>query len=147
MQVNIMVALRHDQFMNNFARFLEKGFTKLNIKVVAQCRNIAEVEQLYFQVKPDILIMNLKLFPNDYTHELIPAILRKDENAHIIGVTTHYENDIVTNLLLLGARGYFYQTCDKEEIENIVQGVYENKIMIGKHLFANTEEISNRFIH
>lgn len=104
-----------------------------DITVIGTGNNGLEGIRLYENLKPDILLMDIRM--DEMTGlEAGEAILEKHKNAKILYLTTFLDDDYIIKALNIGAKGYML----KQDFDSIVpalhavhkgQNVYGNEII------------------
>jgi two-component system NarL family response regulator len=105
-----------------------KGLTALiqsepGMKMVAETGDGREAVALYAQVKPDIVLMDLRL-PGFSGVEAIMAIRRDFPEARIIVVTTYDEDEDVYRAMQSGAQSYLLKDMADNEILGAIRAVH-----------------------
>ncbi|MBC3796909.1 response regulator transcription factor [Acetobacterium tundrae] len=100
-----------------------------NIEVVGLGYNGQEAILLYSQLKPDVLLMDIRM---DVMTGLEAAgtILNDDKDAKILFLTTFLDDDYIIKALKLGAKGYII----KQNFESIVPSL--RAVQIGQSVFG-----------
>lgn len=84
-----------------------------NIAVVSEAARGEEACQLYVDVQPDVVVMDINL-PGIGGLASIRRILSRDPNARILAFSVHDETLYVSRSLEAGARGYVTKSCAPE---------------------------------
>lgn len=99
--------------------------TSSQIEVIAESDTAEKACQLYAQLKPDVVVMDLNL-PNMSGLECIRRIILQNSNAAILAFTIHDELIYLERALEAGAKGYLTKSCDPrlllEGIEALAKG-------------------------
>ena len=100
-----------------------------NIEVVGLGHNGQEAIMLYSQLKPDVLLMDIRM---DVMTGLEAAgtILDGDKEAKILFLTTFLDDEYIIKALKLGAKGYII----KQNFESIVPSL--RAVQIGQSVFG-----------
>jgi len=100
-----------------------------NIEVVGLGHNGQEAIALYRQLKPDVLLMDIRM---DVMTGLEAAgtILDDDKEAKILFLTTFLDDEYIIKALKLGAKGYII----KQNFESIVPSL--RAVQIGQSVFG-----------
>jgi len=100
-----------------------------SIEVVGLGHNGQEAIMLYRQLKPDVLLMDIRM---DVMTGLEAAgnILNDDKNAKILFLTTFLDDEYIIKALNLGAKGYII----KQNFESIVPSL--RAVQIGQSVFG-----------
>lgn len=100
-----------------------------NIEVLATGYSGEEAIKLYDEYNPDILLMDIRM-SNMSGLEAGEKILRKDENAKILYLTTFMDDEYIVRALNMGAKGYIL----KQNFEGIVPAL--NVVAKGQSVFG-----------
>ena len=99
--------------------------TDSSISVLATGNDGKEAITLYEEVKPDVLIMDIRM-EHMTGIEAAKKILEKDANARILFLTTFLDDEYIIEALHLGAKGYIL----KQEYENIIPAFYDIHVIV-----------------
>ena len=106
-----------------------------DIEVVGIGNNGLEAIELYNQLMPDVLLMDIRM--NLMTGiEAAEQLLKKDKEAKILFLTTFSDDEYIVKALQLGAKGYML----KQNFESIIPAV--KTVYTGQRVYGN--EIINR---
>ncbi|WP_250675317.1 response regulator transcription factor [Paraclostridium ghonii] len=112
-----------------------------DIKVVGTGFNGNEAIELYQNLKPDILLMDIRM-ENMTGLEAAEIILKKDNNAKILFLTTFSDNEYIVKALKIGAKGYII----KQNFECIVpslRAVYTGQNVFGDDIISKIPSLIN----
>jgi len=126
--IRLMFAMRSEFFRESFARLLQ-GDADLRVNIAGGCTFADEVESLYKKLRPDILIMDIKLYRGDSV-KIMHSLLQQDPAAKIIGVSESYKKDIPDTLHEIGALGYLLRNDDIKVMKEIILNVSHGKRML-----------------
>ncbi|NLZ49128.1 MAG: response regulator transcription factor [Clostridiales bacterium] len=101
-----------------------------NISVVGIGYNGKSAIELYKNLKPDILLMDIRMETMTGL-EATEAILNYDNNAKILFLTTFCDDDYIVSSLRIGAKGYII----KQNFESIVPSL--QAVFMGQNVFGN----------
>jgi DNA-binding NarL/FixJ family response regulator len=87
--------------------------TSDKIEVVGESETGEEGCQLYFQLNPDVLVIDLSL-PRMSGLEAIRRIKQRDPAAAMLAFTMHSEQVYLKRTLEAGAKGYLTKSCDPD---------------------------------
>lgn len=108
-------------FMRNLIR---KAVREAGYEVVGEAKNGTEGIKLYFELKPDIVTMDINM-PDISGIEVTRQILSKDPKAKIIAITGDSKDDVKQKMLEAGAKEYlkkpFQPAFLLTKIENMLQ--------------------------
>ena len=117
-EINTMVVDDDPDTVEVFCEYLEFK----NVKVVGRAYNGKEAVELYEQLKPDIVFMDLKMPEYDGIYA-IKHIRAKDPHAKIIVVTGNHVNDAYPELKALKPSAVFYKPFEINKIINTVNSL------------------------
>jgi len=101
-----------------------------DIEVIGTGNSGQEAIELYQQLRPDILLMDIRM--GDMTGlEAAEKILESDQEATILFLTTFLDNEYIVRSLKIGARGYLL----KQNFESIVPSL--QAIQSGQSVFGD----------
>lgn len=101
-----------------------------DIEVVGTAYNGNDAIKLYHSLNPDILLMDIRM--DDITGlEAAETILKKDNNAKILFLTTFSDNEYIIRALNIGAKGYII----KQNFECIVPSL--RAVHTGQNVFGD----------
>ncbi|MFL0267383.1 response regulator [Candidatus Clostridium radicumherbarum] len=111
------------------------------ISVVGLGCNGKEAIELYDSLKPDILLMDIRMETMTGL-AAAEAILRSDKNAKILFLTTFSDNEYIIKALKIGAKGYII----KQNFESIVpslEAVYIGQSVFGEAIVTKIPSLIN----
>jgi DNA-binding NarL/FixJ family response regulator len=100
-----------------------------DIEVIGIGHNGEEAIALYCQLKPDVLLMDIRMEVMTGL-EAAAAILAADQAARILFLTTFLDDEYIIKALKLGAKGYLI----KQDFESIVPSL--RAVQIGQSVFG-----------
>lgn len=103
-------------------------------QVIGLGHNGQEAIDLYDQLKPDILLMDIRMPVLDGI-SAGKTILQVDPEAKIIFLTTFLEDDYIVSALQIGAKGYMMKT-DYESLMPALEAVSNGQRVFGDEIIA-----------
>ena len=91
---------------------------KDNFEIIAEAENAKKVVELANRLKPDIVILGVKL-PELNGIEITKKILNQNPETKIIALLPSTEKSMVFSLLYAGVRGFLYKFSQKELIDSV----------------------------
>jgi DNA-binding NarL/FixJ family response regulator len=113
--------------------------TSSQIDVIAECDTAERACQLYTQLKPDVVVMDLSL-PNMSGLECIRRIILQDANAVILAFTIHDELIYLERALEAGAKGYLTKSCDPRLLLEGIEALAKGRVFIDPLLLVKQEK-------
>jgi DNA-binding NarL/FixJ family response regulator len=112
-----------------------------DISVVGTGNNGKEAIELYDRLKPDILLMDIRMETMTGL-EAGEAILNEDKDAKILFLTTFSDDEYIVKALKIGAKGYII----KQNFESIVpalKAVYMGQSVFGDDIVSKIPSLIN----
>ena len=110
----------HEIFRDGFQLIISKAD---NIDLVGQASNGRDLVQLVEELKPDVVITDIKMPLMDGI-EATKTISKRFPEIGVIGLSMHDEDDLIIEMLEAGAKGYLLKNADKHEVLDALQTVY-----------------------
>jgi len=111
---------------SKFMRLTLKNFLEKNSggahKVVGEAENAPEAVDKYFQLKPDIVTMDI-IMPEEVGIEAVKKIVSKDPSAKIIMVSAMGQEKIVEEAIQSGAKAFITKPVKAEELLKTIERV------------------------
>ncbi|MCL2479454.1 MAG: response regulator transcription factor [Treponema sp.] len=114
-------------FLNNYAE---------DIKVVGIARNGKEVVDMAAALKPDIILMDIRMPVMDGV-EAVRQIKPKYPDIKIIMLSTYKEDALVRSALLAGASGYLLKDISPTELITAIRALKSGMVQISPELARN----------
>jgi DNA-binding NarL/FixJ family response regulator len=100
-----------------------------DITVSGVGQNGSEAVELYFELQPDIALLDIQM-PKMNGLDAASEILSRDPKAKILFLTTFSDNDYIIKALSIGAKGYIL----KQDFDSIVPAL--KAVMSGQSVFG-----------
>ncbi|PDY43818.1 response regulator [Bacillus pseudomycoides] len=124
--INIMLVDDHALMRAGLKLLLQK---RPSLKVVGEASDGFEALRLYDNLRPDILILDISLPRVDGIQVLTEVKLRY-EQAKVIVLTMHEDEDYITLIMNAGASGYVPKAAVDEELYNAIDSVMDGYIYL-----------------
>jgi DNA-binding NarL/FixJ family response regulator len=111
--------------------------------MVAEASNGEEALELYRQLKPDVVLMDLRMPVMDGL-AAIRAILDEFPDARVIALTTYEGDEDIHTALAAGARGYLLKDIMRAELLNLIRTVWSGRRAIPAAVAARLAEYTPR---
>lgn len=128
--IRMMFAMRSVFFRESFSRLLQ-GDQGMRVDIMGGCTFADEVERTYQELRPDILVMDTKLYRGD-SLQVMRDLLQSQKEARIIGVSESFKPDISESLQEMGAYGYLLRNDDIKIMKRIILDVYNGVRVIDR---------------
>ncbi|HDX9589880.1 TPA: response regulator transcription factor [Bacillus pseudomycoides] len=130
--ISIMLVDDHALIRSGLKLLLQK---RTSLKVVGEASDGLEALQLYDILKPDILILDISL-PRLDGIQVLKEIKLRYEQAKVIALTMHEDEDYITLIMNAGASGYVPKAAVDEELYTAIDSVMDG------YLYLRPKEIS-----
>jgi two-component system, NarL family, response regulator LiaR len=124
--IRIVIVDDHNMVRSSLATFLD-SFEDLEI--VGQATSGLEAVTLCDTVKPDVVLMDLKM-PEMNGVEAIRMILQQETARAVIALTSFREDDLVLEALQAGAIGYLLKDDTTDELVEAIRDAHAGKPVI-----------------
>ena len=136
MQSPIKVILVDDVQLIRYGFWLK--FRKLeSVEVIAEAENGKLFIQLLHTLQPDIVFMDIKMPVMDGL-EATKRALKISPLLKIIALTNHTEECTVSDMMLLGAKGFLLKSAETQEIVDAIETVMNGGTYISSELETMT---------
>src|SRR6201991_656021 len=119
-----------------------------DIRVVAECADGAQAVQTIPQIRPDVVLLDLRM-PNMSGLEVLQALGGRNELPPTIILTTFDDDQLVLSGLKAGARGYLLKDVSLDQLVEAVRTVAAGGALgapiVPQPLLAGVGAIQNQF--
>ena len=98
------------------------------LSVVAEAENGEEALYLCGKLKPDVVIMDVKMAGLGGI-EATRLIARHHPSVRIVGLSTFAQHDVVSDMLAAGAHGYLLKDVSANELANSIRRIHAGEIL------------------
>lgn len=110
-----------------------------NIQVIGEAERGEQAIQLYQELNPDILVMDLSM-PGIGGLETIRRIVQRDAQARILVFSVHHEQVYVNRALNAGARGYITKNSAPGILAQAIVAIMEGQCYVEHGLLKESRE-------
>ena len=121
--ITILTADDHPLIRDGLAAVLR---AETGLQVVAEAANGEEAIEAYARLRPDIVLMDLRMPVMDGL-TATRAILAEDPGAHIIVLTTYDGDEDIHRALAAGARGYILKDMMRTDLLGVIRAVHRGQ--------------------
>lgn len=121
--INILLVDDHAVVREGYRRLIEK---QKHMKVVAEAADGSTATQLYKQLKPDVVVLDLSM-PGKGGIEVIRQLRQRDEKARILAFSMHQNGAYALHAFQAGAKGYITKSSPPQMLVNAIRDVVDGK--------------------
>jgi NarL family two-component system response regulator LiaR len=99
------------------------------VAIVGEASEGAEAVELYAQLQPDVVLMDLQM-PNVDGPEATRRIREQSPNARILVLTTYATDEFIFKALRAGARGYLLKDASTDDLLNAIRAVHQGRTLL-----------------
>jgi len=110
-----------------------------DMKVVAEAGEGSEAVEQFFQYRPDVALIDLRMRGMDGLHTIL-AICRRFPGARLVVLTTFDDNEDIYRALQGGAKGYVLKGAPREELLECIRTVSAGQSHIAPPIAARLAE-------
>lgn len=137
--IRIIIADDHPVTLSGFKRMLEGP----EFEVIGEASNGEELLQLSKDLKPDIIVTDIKMPLMDGL-EATKQIIKELPNVGIIALSMFDEYSLIMDMTDAGAKGYLLKNVARDEIIAAVYSVYNGEIYYCKETTARMVKMLSR---
>ena len=132
-----MIADDHTVVRDGLAAILK---SQKDIKLVAEATNGEEACQLYDQLSPDILILDLRMPKKDGLQVVKELMSSRVPKPRIIVMTTYDSEEDIRQALSAGAKGYLVKEASRQQIWEAVRRVAAGQSLLPPEVASKLAE-------
>lgn len=110
-----------------------------DLRVVAEAANGAEAVDAYERVRPDVMLLDLRM-PVMEGVEAVRRIRERDPRARVIVLTTYDTDEEITRALKAGAKAYVLKDISADDLVGCIRDVLAGKTYIAPAAAAKLAE-------
>jgi two-component system invasion response regulator UvrY len=116
-KIRVLLADDHPIVMTGFAMSLANE----GLEIVGQLRSPQEVLDQYAQIKPDVLVLDMRFGTELTGMDVAKQILQLDAQANIVFLSQFDQDALIKETYRLGARSFVTKDCDPSELAQAVR--------------------------
>jgi len=136
-EIRVMIADDHTVVRDGLAAILR---SQKDIKLVAEATNGEEACQLYDQLSPDILILDLRMPKKDGLQVVKELMSSRVPKPRIIVMTTYDSEEDIRQALSAGAKGYLVKEASRQQIWEAVRRVAAGQSLLPPEVASKLAE-------
>ena len=99
-----------------------------DLSVVGEAENGEEAIYLSRKLKPDVILMDVKMDGMDGS-EVTSVITQHHDKARVIGLSTFADSDNIKRMIDAGARGYLLKDVSSGELTDAIRRVHSGEVL------------------
>jgi DNA-binding NarL/FixJ family response regulator len=119
--VRMILADDHELFRDGFIAMLKK---EPDIEIVGEAKDADELIKLTRELKPDVIVTDILMPPGMNGIEATKKILTEFPEIGIIALSMFNDENLLSQMIEAGAKGYLLKNAHKDEIIEAVKTVY-----------------------
>lgn len=113
---------------------VRKGLSALiqgvaDFTLVGEAENGSQAIAMYRDLRPDVVLMDI-VMPNVGGIEAIRAIRAQDPTANVIALTSFSDEQLISQALSAGARGFLYKDVSVDELINAIRQAHLGQVIL-----------------
>lgn len=143
MSIKILLVDDHMVVRAGFRMLLATGD---GIEVIGEAERGEQAIQLYQELQPDMLVMDLSM-PGIGGLETIRRIVQRDSQARILVFSVHHEQVYVSRALNAGAQGYITKNSAPGILTEAIEAIMKGQCYVEQGLIKETGATEQRSDH
>jgi two-component system, NarL family, response regulator DegU len=129
MAIRLMLADDHRMLREG----LRRSMTDAGFDVVGEACDGVEAVALAFQLRPDVILMDVTM-PNCDGVEACRQVKSAGSESRVVMLTMHADQEVLANAIRAGAAGYLTKDCSTREIAEAVRMAAEGDTVLSPQL-------------
>ena len=138
--IRVMLADDHPIVMTGFAMSL----AGVGMDVVGQARSPEEAAALYAELKPDVLVLDIRFGTELTGLDAARSLLAAYPAASIVFLTQFDQDSLIKETYRLGAHAFVTKDCDPADLATAVRHAHEGKLYFLPHIASRLASMAVR---
>jgi DNA-binding NarL/FixJ family response regulator len=138
--IRVMLADDHPIVMSGFATSL----AGVGMQVAGQARTPDEAVAMYAELKPDVLILDIRFGTELTGMDAAQDILKKFPSAKIVFLSQFDQDSLIKETYRIGARAFVTKDCDPADLATAVRHAHEGKLYFMPQIAERLANLSVR---
>lgn len=139
-EASVLIVDDHALFRTGVANIINQ---EPDLRVVAEAANGAEALETYERVRPDVMLLDLRM-PVMEGVEAVRRIRERDPRARVIVLTTYDTDEEIALALKAGAKAYVLKDISADDLVSCIRDVLAGKTYIAPAAAAKLAETVTR---
>src|SRR5438132_8510356 len=135
--IRVLIADDHPVVREGLVTILK---TEKDIEVVAEAADGKETCELYNELAPDVLLLDLRMSEKDCLQVITELMAHGEPKPRIIVMTTYESEGDVRRALKAGAKGYLEKAADPRQIREAVRTVAAGQALLKPEIASKLAE-------
>jgi two-component system invasion response regulator UvrY len=122
--VRVMLADDHPIVMTGFAMSLEAA----GMEVVGQAKTPDEAQSMYGELRPDVVVLDIRFGTELTGLDAAQAILKADPRAKIVFLSQFDQDSLIKETYRIGAHAFVTKDCDPADLATAVLHAHEGQL-------------------
>lgn len=139
-KIRLMLADDHPIVMTGFAMSLQGQ----GLDVVAQARTPAEALAQYQELKPDVIVLDIRFGEQLTGLDVAKQILAQTPSAAIVFLSQFDQDSLIKETYRLGGRAFMTKDCDPADLAAAVKRAHDGELYFLPHIAERLANLSVR---
>jgi DNA-binding NarL/FixJ family response regulator len=139
-KIRVMLADDHPIVMTGFAMSLQGQ----GLDVVAQARTPAEALAQYQELKPDVIVLDIRFGEQLTGLDVAKQILAQTPSAAIVFLSQFDQDSLIKETYRLGGRAFMTKDCDPADLAAAVKRAHDGELYFLPHIAERLANLSVR---
>ncbi|MYM75258.1 response regulator [Duganella sp. FT134W] len=139
-KIRVMLADDHPIVMTGFAMSLQGQ----GLDVVAQARTPAEALAQYQELKPDVIVLDIRFGEQLTGLDVARQILAQTSSAAIVFLSQFDQDSLIKETYRLGGRAFMTKDCDPADLAAAVKRAHDGELYFLPHIAERLANLSVR---
>lgn len=122
--ITVLLADDHPIVRAGFAMSL----ASYNIKVVGQAKSSVEVPEMYAELNPDVLVLDMRFGEQMTGIDVAIDLLKKHPDARVVFLSQFDQDTLIKRTYQVGTFAFVTKDCEPMELAEALQHAYERKL-------------------
>jgi len=136
-EIRVLIADDHPVARQGLSSIL-KSLT--GVQVVGEAADGNEACELYDQLSPDVLIVDLRMPEKDGLQVVAELMSSRSPKPRIIVITTYECEEDLRRAIMAGAKGYLVKVADPKQIEEVLRAVAAGRTLFSAEITTKLAE-------
>ncbi|QJD89149.1 response regulator transcription factor [Duganella dendranthematis] len=139
-KIRVMLADDHPIVMTGFAMSLQGQ----GLDVVAQARTPAEALAQYQELKPDVIVLDIRFGEQLTGLDVAKQILAQTPSAAVVFLSQFDQDSLIKETYRLGGRAFMTKDCDPADLAAAVKRAHDGELYFLPHIAERLANLSVR---